>query len=398
MELSLQTIFQNLRANGTSEKDILSAIDNVYGSKSRSKTSKSSSKKSSAADTKPLSEAALKKMKVADLKAVAKRLKLTGYSSLKKDDMIKFIQSRGKTKPKAVKKTNSKKTNKKSTTKPEPARPVKNNNDNYIFPGTDTDGQDGFVVMELPVDGKKNAPVGVAVGRQIPDTNEQGLSSVYGLSKNDIAQLKKLRIRHLTKVMLKKLDKNNEMADTSGMLKAVLAREKPSAEDNSDSEEEGEKEEKGETGKEEGDEKAKEEGGESSAVGDSTTDVSVESSSEFEGSAESAPEKVTRVMHILTRANRDGNEPAIIVTGDGWEGLSVKYGEYLRENREMEDYMEDEEFEEVVGDQIKLVKKGKPDSAPELHSAYLVSMDKGKKEEGSASDSDVISSVSEDSE
>ncbi len=78
---------------------------------------------------------------------------------------------------------------------------------------------------------------------------------------------------------------------------------------------------------------------------------------------------------ITIRDDYGKNEPTHVLHASTLKDLSKAFQTYVNKKRKMEDYMDDEEFEEVVKNVVKDIQNGK-DTAPELNSAYLLSIKK----------------------
>ena len=87
------------------------------------------------------------------------------------------------------------------------------------------------------------------------------------------------------------------------------------------------------------------------------------------------PVKATKlhILDIYTRDNRDMEDPPVHLGALDFEDLSKKFRDYAYKNREIEDYLEeDDEFDKIIKDYVDGISKGKPDCAPELNIAYIM--------------------------
>lgn len=73
---------------------------------------------------------------------------------------------------------------------------------------------------------------------------------------------------------------------------------------------------------------------------------------------------------IRTREDKDDIWPTLMISAKSIKQLMIEYEEYIRKNRELDDHLEDEDYENVLKELLTLESlQGK---APELNSAYIV--------------------------
>ena len=74
------------------------------------------------------------------------------------------------------------------------------------------------------------------------------------------------------------------------------------------------------------------------------------------------------ILLIWNRDDRSEKKPSYVLCGEDLDDLAVKFGEYLKEHRDEDDWMEDEQYFDFCKDPKNLIL----DRAPELNCAYIV--------------------------
>ncbi len=75
---------------------------------------------------------------------------------------------------------------------------------------------------------------------------------------------------------------------------------------------------------------------------------------------------------IWTREDKDDSWPTLMISAKSIKQLMIEYEEYIRKNRELDDYLEDEDYENVLKELITLENVQGKAPAPELNSAYII--------------------------
>ncbi len=81
---------------------------------------------------------------------------------------------------------------------------------------------------------------------------------------------------------------------------------------------------------------------------------------------------VQYLLQVWTRDNRGQEDPPVTLIANSYQALANKFRKYAFKNRVVEDYLEDDEFEECIDEQCELIAAGNITTGPELHIAYLM--------------------------
>ena len=69
------------------------------------------------------------------------------------------------------------------------------------------------------------------------------------------------------------------------------------------------------------------------------------------------------MLHIWTRDDYGETKPTLTLVETSKDKLYAKFERYFRANKEMEDYLSDEEFEEYAKDILEVIRAGEYNSA-----------------------------------
>jgi predicted DNA-binding WGR domain protein len=81
---------------------------------------------------------------------------------------------------------------------------------------------------------------------------------------------------------------------------------------------------------------------------------------------------VQYLLQVWTRDNREKEDPPVNLIASSYQALANKFRKYAFKNRDVEDYFDDEEFEECIDEQCELIAAGNIGGCGELHIAYLL--------------------------